>query len=153
MPSNQTTNYQLSQWAKSDQVKMEDFNADNAKLDGALGDHEERVAALEALAPHWGNCQVYTASYTGDGIYGEGHPNTLTFPKKPVLATIYTQNGRAEFHIFPNDINYSYSTPSRDYKIYITWNGNTVSWYATDVSIQMNHINSIYHVIAFLAMD
>ena len=36
MPSNQTSNYQLSQWERSDKVQMEDFNADNAKIDEAL---------------------------------------------------------------------------------------------------------------------
>ena len=37
MPTNQTANYALSQWVKPNQVKMEDFNADNAKIDAALG--------------------------------------------------------------------------------------------------------------------
>ena len=31
-----TTNYQLNQWAKSDRVMMDDFNADNTKIDAAL---------------------------------------------------------------------------------------------------------------------
>ena len=29
---NQTPNYQLNQWEKTDQIRMEDFNADNAKI-------------------------------------------------------------------------------------------------------------------------
>ena len=33
---NKTTNYQLNQWVKSDRVLMEDFNADNAKIDAAI---------------------------------------------------------------------------------------------------------------------
>ena len=45
-----TTNYQLNQWAKSDRILMEDFNADNEKID----------AALKAK-----NCQFYTAMYKG----------------------------------------------------------------------------------------
>ena len=45
-----TTNYQLNQWAKSDRVMMDDFNADNAKIDAALG----------AL-------QIVTGIYTGSG--------------------------------------------------------------------------------------
>ena len=52
MPSNQTTNYNLSQWSKSDQVKMEDFNADNAKIDAAIkavADSKATIAALTAL--------------------------------------------------------------------------------------------------------
>ena len=48
MPSNQTANYALSQWVKSDQVRMEDFNADNAKLDAALKAAEQRSAGLDA---------------------------------------------------------------------------------------------------------
>ena len=31
-----TTNYQLNQWAKTDRIMMDDFNADNAKLETAL---------------------------------------------------------------------------------------------------------------------
>ena len=46
-----TTNYQLNQWAKSDRLRMDDFNADNAKIDAALA-AKSRVA-----------CGVYT----GDG--------------------------------------------------------------------------------------
>ena len=153
MPTNHTPNYQLSQWERDDRILMEDFNADNAKIDAAIAGHEGRVAALEQQAPHWGNCQVYAAEYKGSGEYGEEHPNTLTFPKKPVLITIFNSNGRAEFRIFPNSTNHSYSTPTRDYQIYITWSGNTVSWYATDVSIQMNYRNETYHVVAFFAMD
>ena len=45
-----TTNYQLNQWAKSDRIMLEDFNADNAKIDAALG----------AL-------QIVTGIYTGSG--------------------------------------------------------------------------------------
>ena len=33
---NKTANFQLNQWEKTDRVMMEDFNADNAKLDAAL---------------------------------------------------------------------------------------------------------------------
>ena len=31
-----TTNYQLNQWAKSDRIMMDDFNADNEKIEAAL---------------------------------------------------------------------------------------------------------------------
>lgn len=33
---NHTEHYQLSQWEKSDRILMDDFNADNAKIDAAL---------------------------------------------------------------------------------------------------------------------
>ena len=34
---NYTENYQLNQWDAGDRVLREDFNADNAKIDAALG--------------------------------------------------------------------------------------------------------------------
>ena len=69
MPSNQTTNYQLSQWSKSDQVKMEDFNADNAKIDAALkAEADTRAAAVNAInATLSGAVKLAVGSYTGNG--------------------------------------------------------------------------------------
>ena len=63
---NHTTNYQLSQWAKSDQVKMEDFNADNLKIDGALkAEADARAAAVQAVADTVP--KIAAGTYTGDG--------------------------------------------------------------------------------------
>ena len=64
-----TTNYQLNQWAKPDRVMMDDFNADNAKIDAALAAR---------------NCRFYTTSYTGDGELTK----TWTFPAKPILIVL-----------------------------------------------------------------
>lgn len=153
MPSNHTQNYQLSQWVRSDQVKMEDFNADNAKIDRALAAHTEQLAKL----PFCGNCQIYVTSYQGDGNYsenfGENHPNSLTFPRKPAWVVIFSPDGRTQFNIFPDNITYGFGTTSRDYTVHITWNGNTVTWYANDVHVQMNFSSYTYHVIAFCPLD
>ena len=62
-----TTNYQLSQWAKSDRIMMDDFNADNAKIDATLA-AKSRVA-----------CGVYT----GDGT--ASRTIDLDFTPKAVL--------------------------------------------------------------------
>ena len=32
----ETSNYKLTQWDKTDRIKMEDFNSDNSKIDAAL---------------------------------------------------------------------------------------------------------------------
>lgn len=97
MPTNHTTNYQLSQWSRTDQVKMEDFNADNAKIDAALGQKAEQsaVAALaqtveghtSALAGK-GNCRVETVTYTGASQDGEGLSKRITFSAKPAFVVI-----------------------------------------------------------------
>lgn len=39
MPSNYTEHFGLSQWERADKVQMEDFNADNARIDAALACH------------------------------------------------------------------------------------------------------------------
>ena len=61
-----TTNYQLNQWAKSDRLRMDDFNADNAKIDAALGTIPKFAAG----------------SYTGDGA--ESRKIDLGFTPKAV---------------------------------------------------------------------
>ena len=66
-----TTNYQLNQWAKSDRIMMDDFNADNQKID----------AALKAVAD--GGAKLAVGTYTGytnnsgspfGGVFGVGMP-------------------------------------------------------------------------------
>ena len=60
-----TTNYQLNQWAKSDRVMMDDFNADNATLDTALKANADAIAAETAARiaddPYPTICEVVTA--------------------------------------------------------------------------------------------
>lgn len=46
----QTPNYKLTQWVKTDRIQMEDFNADNAKLDDALKAHDTAIAARATTA-------------------------------------------------------------------------------------------------------
>ena len=57
------------QWEASDKVLREDFNADNAKIDAALGSHATQIAqalttAGNAFSP--GKLPVVTGSYVGD---------------------------------------------------------------------------------------
>lgn len=42
-----TENYQLNQWDKTDRIQMEDFNADNAKIEAALAAEAGSRASLE----------------------------------------------------------------------------------------------------------
>ena len=114
-----TTNYQLNQWAKSDRVLMEDFNSDNAKIDAALA----------------AGAKIATGSYTGTGEYGSSHPNTLTFDFEPKVIFFYYGpdhdrgiimfvRGRTEEFVTGGGRSYT--------RLYITWSGNSVSWYSND---------------------
>ena len=49
MASNYTTNYQLNQWQPTDAVQRLDFNADNAKIDGALSTLQQSITAETLL--------------------------------------------------------------------------------------------------------
>ena len=85
MATNHTTNYQLNQWEATDQVLRTDFNQDNQKIDGALKNHDEELAGLEAAIAAKGNCHFYTTSYVGTGQVGANNPCTLSFPAKPIF--------------------------------------------------------------------
>ena len=85
-----TTNYQLNQWAKSDRVMMDDFNADNAKIDAALKANADAIAAAAAAQT---NCTVVCGTYTGTGGYTADNKNTLTFAGKPMLVIVYAVGG------------------------------------------------------------
>ena len=110
MASNHTTNFELCQWQADDQVKRTDFNEDNAKIDAALNDLSDGLAAareekadqsaLDALAAEVAKkattaaldalskklaampCLV-TGTYTGDGT--ESRLISLGFQPKALL--------------------------------------------------------------------
>ena len=92
-----TRNYQLNQWAAGDKVQRVDFNADNAKLDGAIAAVSARAGALEtgkadktaldaakATIP-----KMAIGTYTGSGA--ASRTISLGFTPKAVL--VMTQDG------------------------------------------------------------
>lgn len=156
MASNQTPNYGLSQWKRTDQVRMEDFNADNAKIDAALAALESgkaeaaSLAALRAVVAGKGSCQVVTGQYTGYGQYGQSNPNSLTFEKPPVLVlvsgtnTLVMARGGSRGYVLQN------GTSER---IEVSWSGDSLSWYsARDSVYQMNTAGMVHYYVAFLAL-
>ena len=117
-----TTNYQLNQWAKSDRIMMDDFNADNQKIDAAL-------AAC-------GNCKISYGSYTGTGEYGTAHPCSLTFSFEPKLLIIglYNEGQGDPVHFIKGNTAYFCRNVGGTSGIHgtLSFQGNTVSWYSTD---------------------
>lgn len=156
MPSNQTPNYALNQWERDDRILMEDFNADNAKIDAALAALESgkaeaaSLAALRAVVAGKGSCQVVTGQYTGYGQYGQSNPNSLTFEKPPVLVlvsgtnTLVMARGGSRGYVLQN------GTSER---IEVSWSGDSLSWYsARDSVYQMNTAGMVHYYVAFLAL-
>lgn len=148
MPSNQTANYALNQWSRTDQVRMDDFNADNAKIDAALTAQAGALAAHTEALSKLGNCQLYTTTYVGTGESGANSPNTLTFPQKPVMAII-GHDIYFTLHIFPYDYDFNWDHHYYEFR----WNGNTFTWYSSNPDYQLNVKDQTYYVLAFWPKD
>ena len=158
---NHTPNYNLSQWEKSDKVLMDDFNADNAKIDAALHTLVGQVAGKAAqsalnnlsqtVAGHTsalagkGNCQICCVTYTGTG---EEVTQTLAFPDRPVL--VFLMHGSNAFApcVYGTGMSRTvgYSTDS---SFPISWSGNSLSW--TSSSMNIKHAG--YLAVALCAKD
>ena len=163
-----TTNYQLNQWAKSDRVMMDDFNADNTKIDAALKANADAAQALQsgkadaqtvsALAKNLGaaghNCRVAFGSYVGDGNVGQAAPTTLASPFYPVLVLVQRvisgNNSIANPSVFvrPNDKGTNAADKSTmDSLLYLTWADDSVSWYSYNTGgayAQLNTYGTTY---------
>ena len=154
-----TTNYQLNQWAKSDRVMMDDFNADNIKIDAALKANADTAAAASAAVALCGNCKIETSTYTGTGTCGSANPVTLTFPKKPSLVIVFgfnalilisDKNGHTAFTLSAHP---TYGLVYRGDTLNILWENSTLQYYSDEASYQANCDNKIYQVVAFYAQD
>ena len=149
MASNYTTNYQLNQWEAGDQVLRTEFNQDNQKIDTALKNQADSIAALETILDGLLNCRVYTFQYTGTGLTGRENFWQMTFPAKPALLVIF--GDEKLFFYLPLDGErgmiwsgtYLWSwTP--------TWSGNTASFPgAGSGDMTMNQLNKTYRGLAF----
>ena len=139
---NKTPNYQLNQWDKGDRIMMEDFNADNAKIEAALASA--------------GNCKFAFGSYIGTGTYGTANPNTLTFDFVPKLLVIMdnTRTITSDSNFLHIIWGYTevFSTEGKNndtVKNYLSFSGNTVHWYNENSAIyQHNFSGDTYHYFA-----
>ena len=145
---NQTTNYQLSQWESTDRILMSDFNGDNTKIDAALKEHGDELAALTAAADGFGNCRVYATSYVGGGTR---NPKTITFPEKPLLVMVANRRDgycfvacRGMTKVYPHH-------SSGTTKITLTWAAKALTWnHAELVNVNMDENGDTYQVLALL---
>ena len=123
-----TTNYQLNQWAKTDRILMDDFNADNAIIEAALAKKPD----------------LFLGSYQGRSKSGSNNPNTLTFPKPPLLVFIMSASGAHMIMMRGCD-----QCPNNLGTVRVDWSkGNTISWWGSSSAIQFDL--ELYHYIAFL---
>ena len=141
-----TTNYQLNQWAKSDRVMMDDFNADNLKVDSALAALGEAIAAAPKIA---------VGSYTGSGSCGASSPRTLTFAFQPKLVIVvenswdYLKAGTALISGQSLSAGIGGGTNSGAcLGLTVSWSGNSVTWYGPSAEKQLDIENCEYFYCA-----
>jgi len=144
MSTNKTEHYQLNQWVKSDQVLMDDFNADNRKIDGALRELAQSAAGA-------GNCEMEVLTYTGTGTYGAGSPTQIRFAQKPDvffiagdLALVVGHSGTGDPILVSRSINNSGSFVSTSSA---SWSGAQLAISETEARYQMNTKGQIYWVL------
>ena len=138
MASNQTTNYNLNQWAVEDRVLREEFNRDNANIDAAL------AAA--------GNCYLVQGTYVGTGTVGKDHPNSITFDGKAALVIIMGGKYHAILVRSSTEAEGYIDGSARQYVV--TWTSNSVSWYNINSTqspeSQLNGEGITYYYVALL---
>ena len=136
MASGHTEKYQLNQWSLDDPVQMEEFNADNRRVEQALTELENN------------QLRIAMGSYTGTGEYGENHPITLTFPFKPLL--LYTYGGTlSDVFVLTSCALSRYADPdlsNSEYTLNFVWTDNSVSWYNNvKAYAHLNEKDMVYH--------
>lgn len=155
MASNYTKNYGLCQWEATDQVRREEFNQDNTKMDETLKTLADKDIALEsavaAVAAAAGNCQMELFTYTGTGTYGEGKAKKITFTTKPDIYMIAGYNtlllgmgGNKKPLMIAEDAISGTFLDETD----ITWNGNSFSIINyVSAQYQLNTKDKLYWVM------
>ncbi len=150
MPSNFTENYQLSQWVKSDQVKMEDFNADNAKIDAALASHAAALAGA-------GNCRIEVLSYVGASQDGQNLVKSLTFSGRPAFVLIFSNQSVLLVSRTTNAGAYAGGYSALNGQILcglsFFWEGCTLNLNGFFKETRADAQNVTYQVIAWMPMD
>ena len=133
-----TTNYQLNQWAKSDRIMMDDFNADNQKIDAAL-------AAGPKIAVGAYDGQATNLPYNGYQI----KTIELGFRAKLLLITTGSSFNGATSAMLIDDMNITNS--SGDVLTQITDEGFTVGsakFQNDTIYPDLNNLYQHYHYVA-----
>ena len=145
MPTNHTPNYALNQWERDDRILMDDFNADNAKIDAAIkAEVDARAAgdaALRTALNAKGNCQIWVTTYKGTGQYGKDNPSSITFPRMPSVVFVISDFTLA---FYPGQVQARATTGF----LTVSWSGTTVSWYSIKGALEQLSSGGPYPVIA-----
>ena len=152
---NKTANFQLSRWAGTDRILVEEFNDNWDKIDTALKASADNVASAAAALENCGNCKIVYGTYTGTGKYGRENPNKLTFDGNPLFVIIKGSIGSAPTLGIQamRGWNTAYTGSADSSTVcHLTWGEHSLSWYNSQSSSdQFNTSDSVYPYIALFA--
>lgn len=132
---NQTEEYKLNLFEGEDPVSYKDINENTGKIEEALKQGAENLAAeIKTLTEKGELCHIATGSYTGTGKYGSANPNTLTFRFPPKLLFLFPSSAVTEANYnFDTVYGVGLAEAGRLFSIgsacTFSVSGNTASWY------------------------
>lgn len=100
---------------------------------------------------NFANAKIQKGTYVGTGGHGSSSPNTLTFNFKPAIVMLLGEGQIANSQVFclVQGMTKTYCNNSTSADVYMTWEGNSVTWYADySAEYQRNSINSKYYYVA-----
>lgn len=95
-----------------------------------------------------GNARIATGSYVGTGAKGSESPNSLTFDFEPKVVIFYSSWYVINPYVWGTDLFNASRFNSGASNVYVTINGNTMTWYSTDSTAQLNKSGIIYQYVA-----
>lgn len=142
----------------TDNFNMETFNNMISQINSGV--NSEISDVLAQLGTQLGTkAEIVYGSYTGTGTYGSANHSTLAFASKPLFIVIRAVEGNFgtgadQKMILVYGSTWCKSTDtSSDSHNFVTWSGNSVSWYGYSAYHQMNQSETVYRYVAFLAAD
>ena len=130
-----TPNYGLPKWVGTDPIKMDDFNAAFGKIDEKLKANADAVATkaeastVTAIAQTLASskiCRVKFGTYTGNGLSGQSHPNSVECGFCPVALVLFRADGGQKTTVIRGVTACSSGIGSMNN--YYTWGNTGVSW-------------------------
>ena len=144
-----TTHYQLNKPEASDPIRVEDFNENTDKIDGALKNLTTAVESLNTAAAGFGNCKIASGTYVGTGAYGSGSPTVLNvdFPPQLVLMGYENKDGDVRCRLFVRNLNsrFDLSDSFSSSALTMAWGDTSYSMYSTNALGQMNYSGYTYY--------
>ena len=134
---------------------MEDFNADNAKIDAALqAEAAARAADKSGLTSMitLRNCRVECFSYTGSAAYNQPSRKTVQFSKRPVVFFVFGKGslmvgaGGSTTSVLLYEGNMTERYPHQ-------WEGSTLILQTNDGITGMNNTGYRYYAVGLIAED